>query len=106
MSKLWTTVKALFYPKRHDGRVEIQYDGHASSDPKKCANYFINQHADAKASRLDESKLPNQGPQPVADYFSSTVCVKSQKGSPTTETLQQRVVLSSDNSPFPSSEDT
>ncbi|XP_069965858.1 uncharacterized protein [Bactrocera oleae] len=37
--KLWTTVKALSNPRRHD-RVEIQFDGHASSDPKKCGGYF------------------------------------------------------------------
>ncbi|XP_036227385.2 uncharacterized protein, partial [Bactrocera oleae] len=43
VSKLWTTVKALSNPRRHDDRVEIQFDGHASSDPKKCASYFSRQ---------------------------------------------------------------
>ncbi len=43
VSKLWTTVKALSNPRRHDDRVEIQFDGHASSDPKKCASYLSRQ---------------------------------------------------------------
>ena len=32
--------QGLVYPRRHDDRIEIQFDGHASSDPKKCASYF------------------------------------------------------------------
>ncbi|XP_049318515.1 probable RNA-directed DNA polymerase from transposon X-element isoform X1 [Bactrocera dorsalis] len=43
VSKLWATVKALANPKRHDDRVEVQFNGHASSDSKKCASYFSRQ---------------------------------------------------------------
>lgn len=43
VSKLWSTIKDLSNPKRHDDRVEILFDDHASSDPKKCACYFSRQ---------------------------------------------------------------
>ncbi|XP_049318271.1 uncharacterized protein LOC125780322, partial [Bactrocera dorsalis] len=43
VNKLWATVKALSNPKRHDDRVEVQFNGHAASDPKNCASYFSRQ---------------------------------------------------------------
>ncbi|XP_036317365.1 uncharacterized protein LOC118732343, partial [Rhagoletis pomonella] len=43
VSKLWSTVRSLSNPTKRDDRVEISFEGHASSDPKKCANYFSRQ---------------------------------------------------------------
>ncbi|XP_069962768.1 uncharacterized protein [Bactrocera oleae] len=146
--KLWNTVTALSNPWRHDDRVESQFDGHASSNPKKCASYFSRQFTQhlrptrpndvspgaicqktahhllsssvIKKAKSSKSIGPDgismlmlkhlgQGPQIVDVHSSNTRCVESRKSGPTTETWetrQQRGVLSPDNSPFPSSEDT
>ncbi|XP_036340346.1 uncharacterized protein LOC118749652 [Rhagoletis pomonella] len=58
VSKLWSTVRSLSNPTKRDDRVEISFEGHASSDPKKCANYFSRQftlHPSVdKAKRRDD----------------------------------------------------
>nr|XP_036223381.1 LOW QUALITY PROTEIN: uncharacterized protein LOC118681730 [Bactrocera oleae] len=42
VSKLWTTVKTLSNSKRHDDRVEFQFDGHASCERRKRHVHGLN----------------------------------------------------------------
>nr|XP_036227442.1 uncharacterized protein LOC106625047 [Bactrocera oleae] len=65
VSKFWTTVKALSNPRKHDDRAEIQFDGHASSDPKKCASYFSRQftlHSSADKTKRCVTRLLHKMP--------------------------------------------
>ncbi|XP_037826977.1 LOW QUALITY PROTEIN: uncharacterized protein LOC119614959, partial [Lucilia sericata] len=42
-SKLWSTVRSLSNPAKHEDRVAISFNGNTVSDPKRCSNYFARQ---------------------------------------------------------------
>ncbi|XP_053969088.1 uncharacterized protein LOC128870451 isoform X3 [Anastrepha ludens] len=40
VSRLWSTVRSLSIPTKHNDKVAITFNGCTSSDPKRCAIYF------------------------------------------------------------------
>ncbi|XP_053967654.1 uncharacterized protein LOC128869170 [Anastrepha ludens] len=38
MSKLWSTVRSLSSPTKHNDKVDITFNGRTSSDPKRCTS--------------------------------------------------------------------
>ncbi|XP_053968961.1 uncharacterized protein LOC128870372 [Anastrepha ludens] len=55
VSKLWSTVRSLSNPTKHNDKVAITFNGCTSSDPKRCASYF---------SRLFRRVAPKDTPKP------------------------------------------